>query len=342
MKFGITFAVHAGRNQTVGEMFQTTVEQIQLAESCGFDVAFISEHHFLPSDMLPSPLIALAYVAAKTSSIRLGTGILLMPLHDPVRVAEDAAVIDVISGGRMLLGIGQGYRPEEFEGFGRRLEDRRALMREGATLVRRAWTETSVDFEGEHFQAQGLNVTPKPLQKPSPPIWVGAKIRRAVELAAEIGDGWYADPITPIPIIARNKEHWLNAIRANGKDPEKQDFAYYREFFVGPDDDTGWRIGGRGQLSEYRAYLSFNHLVDDEGKPIPADQSDGLEDLVRQRCTAGGPERCRDDLLMIKETLDPTHVIMKTKYSNVSNEDVAASIRLASEKVFPAVASATS
>jgi probable F420-dependent oxidoreductase len=337
MKFGLTFAPYTTTRRSAEEVFRRNVEQIQLAEACGFDAAFISEHHFLDNEMFPSPMIALAFLAAVTSRIRLGTGVLLLPLHDPVRVAEDAALLDRISGGRLIFGIGQGYRPEEFEGYGRRLEDRRGLMREGALLVRRLWTESDVSFHGDHFRVEGLNIRPKPLQRPSPPIWVAGKKRRAIELAAEIGDVWYADPITPMPIIARNQVYWREARRAHGRDPAQPDFAYYREFFVGPDDETAWRVGSPGLLGEYGFYLSVDHLVDDAGRPIPSDREDRLEELVRERCTIGGPARCLDDLARIREMLDPAHLVMKMGHPGIEPEHVTRSIQLAADHVLPAV-----
>jgi alkanesulfonate monooxygenase SsuD/methylene tetrahydromethanopterin reductase-like flavin-dependent oxidoreductase (luciferase family) len=252
-----------------------------------------------------------------------------------VRAAEDAAVLDLISGGRLIFGIGQGYRPEEFAGYGRRLEERRGRMREGALLIRRLWTEADVTFHGEHFRVDDLDLRPKPLQKPSPPIWVAAKKRRAVELAAEIGDVWYADPITPMPIIARNQVHWRDALRAHGRDPARAGFAYYREFFVGPDDETAWRTGSRGMLEEYAFYLSVDHLVDDEARPIPSHRTDLLEPLVRERCTVGGPGHCLEHLARIREVLDPDYLVMKMGHPASAPDQVERSIRLAGEKILP-------
>jgi probable F420-dependent oxidoreductase len=335
LKFGLTYAPYSTGGRRAEEVFRANVEQIRLAESCGFDSAFVSEHHFLDNEMFPSPLVALAFVAALTTKIRLGTGVLLLPLHDPVRAAEDAAVLDCISGGRLILGIGQGYRPEEFSGYRRRLEDRRALLREGATLVRRLWTEEHVTFHGEHFRVDGVNLTPKPRQRPAPPIWVAAKKRRAVELAAEVGDAWYADPITPLPLIVENKARWLAALAAHGKSPEAQDLAYYREFFVGEDDASAWRAGSPGVLDMYHFYLSVSHLVDDAGRPIPSDRTDRVEPLVRERCTIGSPAHCLDHLAQIRATLDPSYVVMKMGHSAIAPEQAERSIRLAAERVLP-------
>ena len=335
MKFGITYAIVSGR-QPLEQMFGESVEQIQLAESCGFEYAFVSEHHFL-GNMFSSPLVALAYIAARTTKIKLGTGVLLMPLHDPIRVAEDTAVLDVISGGRALLGLGQGYRPEEFAGFHKDLKQRRALMREGATLVRRLWTQDKVSFQGEHNRLNDISLAPRPLQKPSPPIWIGAKVKGAVELAAEIGDGWFADPITSLDIIEKNKVHWLAKLQAEGKKIEDQALAYYREFHVAETEQRAWDIGGKAIVGEYHGYRKLNHLTDQQGKPIPAERADLVEPLVKERCTIGSPESCIDELSAIKSRIDPTHFVLKMKYGGVPAETVKSSIRLAAERVLPAL-----
>src|SRR5206468_656125 len=123
MRFGVVYSIEGGEGDSAGRVFQEAVEEILLAESLGLDCAFVSEHHFVENDFFPSPLVALSYIAARTVRIRLGPGVLLLPLYDPVHVAEDAAVLDIISGGRLVLGIGQGYRPEEFRAFGADLRD---------------------------------------------------------------------------------------------------------------------------------------------------------------------------------------------------------------------------
>lgn len=336
MKFGLTFAPYSTPTRKAEEVFRANVEQIQLAESCGFDSAFVSEHHFLDNEMFPSPLVALGFIAAVTSKIRLGTGVLLMPLHNPVRMAEDAAVLDCISGGRLIYGLGHGYRPEEFAGYGRRLEDRRALLREGAVLTRKLWTEEHVTYHGKHFSVERMNLTPKPRQKPAPPIWIAAKKRVAVEDAAEVGDAWYADPITPLPIIAKNKAAWLAALAKHGKDPAKQDLAYYREFYVGENDADAWRDGSPGLLGEYGFYLSVNHLVENDGTPIAADRTDRIEPLVRDRCTVGSPATCLEHLARIREALDPTYMVLKMGHSAIAHQQVMRSIRLTAEHILPA------
>ncbi len=339
MKFGLVYSIENGGGDRADQVFHDTVDEVVLAESFGFDVALISEHHFTANDFFPSPLITLSYLAARTSKIRLSPGVLLLPLYDPVHVAEDCAVLDIISGGRFILGVGQGYRPEEFRAFGRKLKDRDGLVREGVTLIRNLWTQPSVTFNGTHFRADGVELRPQPLQKPAPPIWIAAKKRHAVELAAEVGDGWFADPITPLSIIRENRQHWLRALAVAGRDQARQSFAYYREFFVATDDKTAWEVGREPMIAGWRNYLRWGHLVDDFGKPISPDRENVLEELVRKRFTLGGPERCKADLQELQEALGLTHLVMKMKFPGMSHKNVMQSIRLVGERLIPEVGS---
>lgn len=334
MQVGLTYAVAQGPNIPISQKFLQDVEQIRLGEELGFAHAFVSEHHFMRAGVLPSPLIALAYIAAKTERIRLGTGLLLLPLHNPVRVAEDTAVLDVVSGGRLILGLGQGYRPEEFDGFDRQLRDRNKLMREGIELLRRFWTETDVSHDGEMFTYRNINVTPKPVQQ-TPPIWIGAKVPRAIRVAADLADVWYADPITPLHLIEERRQGWLERMAEKGRDPESASMAYYREFFVGDTEELAWERGGNGIIAEYIGYLRINHLVTHDGKPIPSDRTDLVPELVRERATIGDPEQCVQQLSTINDSLQLDHLVLKMNYYGVPPESIHAAMRLAAEKVLP-------
>jgi alkanesulfonate monooxygenase SsuD/methylene tetrahydromethanopterin reductase-like flavin-dependent oxidoreductase (luciferase family) len=335
MRFGLVYSIEGGAGDHAGQVFRDALEEILLAESFGLDSVFISEHHFVSNGFFPSPLIALSYLAAKTSKIKFGPGVLLLPLYDPIHVAEDCAVLDIISNGRLILGVGQGYRPEEFSSFGVELRDRPVLLREGVNLIRRLWTEPTVTFHGKHFKAEQLPLRPQPVQKPAPPIWIAAKKRKAVELAGEVGDGWFADPITPLSIIRDHRPHWEQAVRKAGGDPKQKSFAYYREFLVADDDASAWRLGREPMMEAYRNYLRWGHLVDDEGRTIPPENEGMLESLVRKRFTLGGPRHCVDEIQMLRETLGISDLIMKMKFPGLAHPEVMKSIRLFGERVKP-------
>src|SRR6058998_256287 len=145
--------------------FDETLRECEQAEAAGFSSIWLGEHHNHPL-LYPAPLIGLAAVASRTRTIRLGTGVLLLPLYHPLDVAEEAAMLDVISGGRLILGIGAGYAPEEFDAFGVSLKERGSRMDEAVPLIQRLWSEERVSHEGRHFRVTNATVAPRPIQRP--------------------------------------------------------------------------------------------------------------------------------------------------------------------------------
>lgn len=171
------------------ELYAQTLRQIAWAETIGYDDVWLTEHHFCEDGHAPSILPLCAAVAARTTRIRIGTSVLLLPLYHPVRVAEDAATIDIISNGRFELGVGVGYRPQEFKGLGLRPQDRGARMDEGLEIIRALWRGETVDYHGQHFQIEGAKLAPMPVQTP-PPLWIGGFAPASAKRAARIGDGY--------------------------------------------------------------------------------------------------------------------------------------------------------
>ena len=162
------------------EMFQ----QIEYAEELGFDTVWLPEHHFSPDDGYdPNPLTVAAAIAARTTRIKIGTWLLLLPLHNALEVAEQAALVDIISGGRLQLGLGLGYRKEEFDAFGINRRDRAGRMEEGLEVIRRALGNEQFSFKGRHYDIENGSVYPKPIQQPLP-LWVGARSEPAARRAA--------------------------------------------------------------------------------------------------------------------------------------------------------------
>jgi len=188
MKFGLIYDFRnpAQWRRSFPEVYALLLEQIQEAERLGYDAIFVTEHHFIDDGYCPSPLTALAAVAARTHRIRLGTWVALLPLYHPVRLAEDAAVIDQLSGGRLELGVGLGYREAEFLGYGIPMSDRRGRMEEGLEIIQHALTGERFTFSGRYFHLQDVQLTPRPYQQPLP-LWVAARSPIAARRAARFG-----------------------------------------------------------------------------------------------------------------------------------------------------------
>jgi alkanesulfonate monooxygenase SsuD/methylene tetrahydromethanopterin reductase-like flavin-dependent oxidoreductase (luciferase family) len=170
------------------ELYAETLDHIQAMEALGFPVIWVTEHHFIDDEYLPGCLAFAAAIAARTKKVTIGSAVILLPLHDALRVAEDAAVVDVLSNGRLRLGVGLGYKLEEFDAFGIPRQHRRGRMEEGVQVIRAAWGEGPATFEGKHYNFRDINVTPKPTQK-RPEIWMAGRAEPAIERAARLGDG---------------------------------------------------------------------------------------------------------------------------------------------------------
>jgi probable F420-dependent oxidoreductase len=176
--------------QSPDRLYAETFDQIAWGENHGFDDVWLSEHHFIEDGYLPSILPVAAAIAARTKRIRIASGVLLMPFHNPVRLAEDIAVVDVISGGRFEFGVGVGFKLEEFENFGVPFKERGSRTNESLDIIRRLLSGETVTSQSDFFNFKDIKVTPEPIQKPHPPIWLGGFTAAALRRAARYGDGF--------------------------------------------------------------------------------------------------------------------------------------------------------
>jgi alkanesulfonate monooxygenase SsuD/methylene tetrahydromethanopterin reductase-like flavin-dependent oxidoreductase (luciferase family) len=173
--------------ETTGQasQFDDCIEQTLRAEQLGFDSAFFVEHHFTRHGILSATLGLLSYLAGRTHRIRLGTAVLVLPFHDPVRLAEEAATVDLLSGGRLDIGVGRGFQWTEFNGFGLDLADSTARYEEALDVLLKAWREPGrFSHEGRFWRYNDISVEPRPVQSPHPPVWVAAG---STESAARVG-----------------------------------------------------------------------------------------------------------------------------------------------------------
>ncbi len=169
------------------EVYAEELRLIRDAEAMGYDTIWLTEHHFADDGYSPSILPLVGAIAAVTERIRIGLNLLLLPLHNAIRVAEDLATLDVLSNGRIDVGLGQGYAPHEFAGYGIPLGERRSRFVEGIEVMRGLWTSDDFSYTGRHYDIAHANLQPKPVQQPHPPLWIGATAPKGVERAGRIG-----------------------------------------------------------------------------------------------------------------------------------------------------------
>jgi probable F420-dependent oxidoreductase len=192
MRFSTSLAML--RDPQDSDPFRQSFELAQIAEDAGFDTLTIGHHHFMPGNA-SDPLTVLAAIAARTGSIRIGTGIFQLPIHNPVRVAEQLATVDQISGGRVTLGVGTGWWPLEYEVHGSDYHERGARTQEALEILRLVLGEENTAYQGRFYDFPELTVYPRPVQTPRPPLWVAGVVDAAVERAARLGDAWLCGPV---------------------------------------------------------------------------------------------------------------------------------------------------
>ncbi len=198
-------------------IYAETLEQVTFAEQLGFDSVFSTEHHFTEDGYAPSLMPIEAAWAARTSRVKLGSFVLLLCMQNPLRLAEDAATVDIISDGRLILGMGLGYRDEEFAGFGVPKDRSGRIMDEALEIIVRAWTEDDFSFRGRHFQYEHVTLSPRPVQQPRPEIWVGQAGRPGVRRVAQWGlEGFCGAPNAEV------YQHYLAKCREYGTEPKAQ------------------------------------------------------------------------------------------------------------------------
>jgi probable F420-dependent oxidoreductase len=274
IRFGLWYSL---RNpdpwrQPFPRLYADMLEQIEWAEQMGYDDVWLTEHHFCDDGHAPSILPLAAAVAVRTKRIRIGTGVLLLPLHHPVRVAEDGATIDILSSGRFELGVGVGYRPIEFDGLGVARSERGSRTDEGLEIIRRLWSGETLTFRGRHFQLDAIAIDPPPVQSP-PPIWVGGFAPASARRAARFGDG-YIGTGSMRGAIARYRK----ALVALGRDPSSGRLAGGPMWlFTSKNPEALWR-----ELAPHAIYqlISYNQWLIEAGQaPLP--RVDDLETLRR-------------------------------------------------------------
>ncbi len=285
VRFGLyyDFRNPPDRRQDPARLYAGILDQIARAEELGWDDVWISEHHFCDDDYLPSVFPVAAAIAARTRRIRIGTAILVLPFHDPLRVAEDAAVVDILSGGRLELGVGAGYRIEEFAGFGIDPRERGARLDEALPLLRRLFAGETVTHEGRFYRYREAALRPLPVQGAGLPLWAGGTTLPAIRRAARHCDGYLG-----LGPIASMLPAYRDELRKAGKAPDGAEVASALMWLlVSEDPDKRWREAEASLSDQITRYAKW---TSDAGLDFfqPAADRAALE---RQGCLIVTPEQ---------------------------------------------------
>lgn len=314
-----------------GHYYKESLEEVTRAEELGFDSVWMEEHHSVTNHYWPSPLTVLAGFATRTSRLRLGTDIAVGAFHHPVRLAEDVAMLDVMSGGRVTLGVAIGYKPDEFALYGVPLEKRGARFEEQLQIMKRLWSGERVHFQGAYYTVEG-RIEPTPVQKPHPPLWIGGWGDLTLRRAATLADHWIPGPTADLVRLLRGKARFLENRRAGGRPEAPTEWPLTRDLIIADTDGEARELAEAHIMAAYRREYAggWRHPF------IDAASATDLDRLMADRFIIGGPEQCVAMIRRFVEEYGMTHLICRTFFPGMPHGRIMRSLELLAKEVMPA------
>ena len=323
------------------ELYARWLEQIDAAEDMRFDSLWVTEHHFrLFGGMMPSPQMLLSAASQRTRRLRLGSAVSLLPMHHPLQIAEDYAMLDLLCDGRLNFGAGRGMSTAEYAVFEADWSTAQPRLEEELDIIRMAWTQETVEWKGEHYSYQGLTVRPKPVQQPHPPIYVPAN--KDPDNFRMIGRHGYH--LMTLPWITGNPEQrprieiYLESLRDAGFSEDDHDVFVMYPIYVGEDDrqartevEDAWHRWREFALDEIRMDPARMPMLDKVFERLSYDAM-----VQDSRGVFGGPETCLEHLKLIIDVVGPTHIGLCFHFGGLGQQKVLASMERFSRHVAPA------
>lgn len=331
IRFGVFLVPQHPRTDDPVRRFRETVQQALLARDAGFDALAAGHHYLSPPYQSLQNVPLLARLAAEAPGMDLCTAVVLLALLNPVQVAEEIATLDVICGGRLVFGVGLGYREVEYEAFGVALADRVPRMLEGLELIRRLWTEDDVTHEGRFFRLHGATCTIRPVQRPHPPIWVAANADAAVVRAGRLGYPWFANPHAALGTTERQWRLYREALASAGHAlPAARPIAL--ECHVAPTREQAVDTARPYLAAKYAAYAEWG-----QDRVLPGGESFrvAFERLAHDRFVLGSPEDVIEQLEQRVARLESNYLVLRLGWPGMPNRAVLSVIELMGERVLP-------
>ena len=350
MKFGLFYLFSEFGDMPQDRIFREVLEEIDYGEELGFDSVWLPEHHFSVYGTLGNPMTFASAIAQRTKRMLIGTAVMVLPFQHPLRLAEDAALVDALSGGRLLLGLGRGYQVPEFDVLDLPQDESRAMFTESLDIIKMAFTEDNFSYDGQFWKVKNATVFPKPIQKPHPPIYWAGISPVTYELAGRLGYNILRGPnFTSISAVEQAFEIYTESLQKHGHDLDKMDLPFSLKVYVAPTDAEA--------KAEIHHALWFYHtlarlLPGAPGRPTPAgyDQyprdPSFLEELTADQLwnagvdvgsgtVFGSPERVIEQLRFYMSRTRINHWMLWFKIGGLEHEKVMKSMDLFAKEVMP-------
>lgn len=345
MKFDIFYQLPASSTQKTVDRYRELIAEAVEADRLGFSTVWLAEVHFARRfSTMPTPMLLLAAIAAKTQRLRLGLAVNLLPLHHPLQIAEETATLDVISAGRAEFGAGRGAFPLNYRGYGVGIESSRELFEEGLELIKGAWTGERLTFHGKHFNLDGIEVIPKPVQQPHPPIRLAANSPDTFKFAGQHGYPIFAGgPVNPIPVLGERLELYKRALADAGRVAPPDWLAGLAMVFVGR-DKASVRAAVEPSLRNY--FRSVAEIAEPQTL-VPQFQAEfekarnrlltmQFETVDATMGVYGDPEYCADRIRQLSQQFGFDRLVCWFETGGlIGHQNVLAAMRQFAEKVMP-------
>ena len=291
MKVGVLqFFGWADRRIPLSSVYERAIERFEIMDTAGYDAVWLAEHHFSNFSICPSVHMMATVAAMRTRRMRIGTAVSLAPFYHPLRLAEEVALLDVLSGGRVNWGAGRGFSRTEFSAFGIPMEESASRFREAVEIVLKAWTQERLTHHGEHFHFDGVEVLPKPQQPPHPPTWVAATSESAIDWAAGRGFSILMDPHCTHRELGDKRRHYGERLAAAGHADGGRDIPMARLIAVADTAERAAEVARRGAAWTVGSYIGA------------AGNTDPVQRYVDEVIIHGTPESVLDQILGLKES----------------------------------------
>jgi alkanesulfonate monooxygenase SsuD/methylene tetrahydromethanopterin reductase-like flavin-dependent oxidoreductase (luciferase family) len=299
----------SGANMT--RVIDEIIAEAQMAEASGWDGCFITEHHQQADGYLPNPLLMAGLVGMRTQRLTVGTSVLLLPLHHPVHVAEDCAVIDLATQGRLILSVGVGYQVPDFAAFEVPIAERAARTEEALAILRHCWSGQRFSFAGKYFHYHDTLITPVPLQRPGPPVWMAAWSPAGLQRAARLADGWLADPIQSMTIVKGNASRYRAAAEQAGRTPF---ICLMRDAVIANSMHEAEAESGPTMYT-HRFYFQYGAYMPDEYlKDVTRPEDLTFAQAAKDRLIVGSADDCLAQLQRWQAEIQPDYLIIRFRH----------------------------
>ena len=339
MEFGTFLLLQSPSAEAPDVVYQRGVEITQAAEDLGFNNMWLAEHHFSTYGLLSRPLMYALHLANKTRRIRVGTAVIVVPLHNPLIIAEDIATVDMLSGGRLDVGLGRGYQRYEFERLGADLSESRTRWEEAVDILLLAFTGKPFSYEGKHYKIPETTIYPQPVQKPYPPIWITAQSPESVDATVKRG----------FNLLSGGYGVSLDRLREFRKafDARVAEFPPKRPIRVGTqrpvyvtDSEADARVVAEQARWNMRVTLSlrnnYERVENGRAMPVPFPNEPSTDELLETFSVIGTPDTCIRQIRKLQDVMHIDHFNCSFSFGDLKQDKILRSMRMFAEQVMPA------